>query len=227
MRSLRALVFSGLFLLGCGPKASDKPPEIPSGGPAAAPEGLPPLFAPLFREGATASYLWDFVVDTHDEEGSQASRRATLDCTTKSVRQVGAGWVSEILCEEREGGGDVNVAPALSVVCAATRQGLWIEDSALKSPQEIEALLTGDPWMSYPPKEDIRSWSAEEDGMTVEHTISVGTSDRGTTWCRTDASTFMYGDSRSYCVHPDKGLVFVELVGREGPSIESYTLIDW
>ncbi|HRE88965.1 MAG TPA: hypothetical protein PK095_07465, partial [Myxococcota bacterium] len=191
--------------------------------PAAAVEvaELPALYAPLFKDEA-AVYAWSFEVDTHDAEEKEPVAKVTATLTCRStVTTMAEARLAAVACEVSDKQGTLEVAPAIDRVWIATRDGLWLAGSAPDDPAGLAEILKTKAILTPNPTafEDKRPGNPDQD--LPPWTYQLAQEDN--TWCYTAQTDGMYGAiGDTWCFAADKGLVKVEMLGREGPSTESY-----
>lgn len=182
---------------------------------------MPALYAPLFKDEA-AVFAWSYEVDTHDAEAKDPVARttATLTCRSKVTTMVEAR-LAEVECEASDNKGDLEMVPALDRVWIATRDGLWIAGSTPDDPAGLAEILKTKAILTPNPSAfELKTESDPDRDMAGSTTQLV---QEGDTWCHTHQMDGMYGAvGDTWCFAPDKGLVKVEMLGREGPSTESY-----
>lgn len=182
---------------------------------------MPALYAPLFKDEA-AVFAWSFEVDTHDAEAKDPVARmtATVTCRPK-VTTMAEARLAQVECEVSDKKGDLELPPALDRVWIATRDGLWLAGSTPDDPAGLAEILKSKVILTPNPTAFEVKTEADPDKDIAGSTTQLVQD--GDTWCHTHQMDGMYGAvGDTWCFAPDKGLVKVEMLGREGPSNESY-----
>lgn len=182
---------------------------------------LPALYAPLFKD-EVASFVWSFEVDTHDAEAKDpvARIKATLSCRPK-VSTMAEARIAKVECEVKDKEGSLDVVPTVDRVWIATRDGLWLTGSVPADPAELAEILKSRKVLSPNPSAFEDKQPGDPDRDLPPWTYRLAQDEDA--WCYTAEAEGMYGVvGNTWCFAADKGLVKVEVSGREGPSTESY-----
>lgn len=182
---------------------------------------MPALYAPLFKDEA-AVFAWSFEVDTHDAEAKDPVARvtATVTCRPK-VTTMAEARLAQVACEVTDKKGELELPPALDRVWIATRDGLWLAGSTPDDPAGLAEILKTKAILTPNPTAFEVKTEADPDKDIAGSTTQLAQD--GEAWCHAHQMDGMYGAvGDTWCFAPDKGLVKVDMLGREGPSTESY-----
>lgn len=187
-------------------------------------EAMPTFYAPLFKDDAQV-FAWSYEVDTHDAEAKDPVAKVTATVTCRSaVTTMAEARLAKVTCEVSEKQGSLDVTPALDGAWIATADGLWRHGDLPDDPAGLAEILKSKPFLPASPVAMEEKRPGDPDKDIAPSSTQVVKDGEGGLWCRTDDTEGMYGTiGNTWCFTPDKGVTRVDMGGRSGPSMESYT----
>jgi hypothetical protein len=162
------------------------PPAVTNRGTSG--HGLPALFAPLFREGAS----WRFTAETRitDDNGHHEIKPGAVTCAVSHVRETDRRWVAELRCT------GIETDQSIDGTLVATDTGLWHFD-------HVAGETTPDT-MAIAPHPTVGDHRHDlDDGERETYSVSR----EGGDWCFTYSTN--QGDDRAWmlCIREHDGIV--------------------
>lgn len=182
---------------------------------------LPATYAPLF-DGTSMRFDWSYEVDTHDPEHPLATLKGKVTCKTTLTTMVEAR-LADVECELVAREGELAIGPALAAVWIATADGLWLAGEVPADPAALAEVLKEAPYLLAAPVPYVKEHPGDLDPFGEKSSSTTTVFQDGELWCRSDESPEFYGTvGRTLCFGPGRGVVKVEMIGRNGPSSETY-----
>ena len=201
------------------PSPRPRQPRRRRTGPA---DAIPPLFAALFKQGRTFVYDWKFEVSTHDTEGTKAKYASTVECKITKLETFGPATLAEIRARTRR---PPRTASTSSSPCPGPCGSPPLEVCGRRrSPRGERARGDGRARAARGGAQGDGAQGPARRGHPGVDLGLQGAAGCGKAWCREDWDTEMYGERARMCFEPERGLVRMEIDGREGPSQETYVL---